>query len=72
MRSGSGSSTSRTMRQHLLAALARQTSWVCSRSTSSIWSPQVITGFSAVIGSWKIIDMRVARSSRSRDGAAHA
>ena len=26
----------------------------------------VITGLSAVIGSWKIIDMRVARSSRSR------
>ena len=27
-----------------------------------------MTGFSAVIGSWKIIDMRVPRSSRRRAG----
>ncbi len=39
---------------------------VCSASTSSIWSPQRITGFSAVIGSWKIMPIRVQRSSRSR------
>ncbi len=39
------------------------------RSTSSICSPQVTTGLSAVIGSWKIIDMRVPRSSRSRSVA---
>ncbi len=29
-----------------------------------------MTGFSAVIGSWKIIDMRVQRSSRSRSSLA--
>ena len=39
---------------------------VCVRSTSSIWRPQLITGLSAVIGSWKIIDMAVQRSSRRR------
>ena len=39
-------------------------------STSSIWSPTVMTGLSAVIGSWKIIDMRVPRSSRSRLSSA--
>ena len=29
-----------------------------------------MTGLSAVIGSWKIIDMRVQRSSRSRSSSA--
>ncbi len=38
---------------------------VCVARTSSICSPQRITGLSAVIGSWKIIDIRVQRSSRS-------
>ena len=38
--------------------------WV--RSTSSICSPQVMTGLSAVIGSWKIIAMRIQRSARRR------
>ena len=40
------------------------------RSTSSIWSPQDITGFKAVIGSWKIIDMRTQRSARRRSALA--
>ena len=44
--------------------------WV--RSTSSICSPQVITGLSAVIGSWKIIDMRVQRSWRRRSSLARS
>src|SRR5688500_1743576 len=69
MRSGSGSFT----RSRMAMILARR--WAASRSvwvssTSSIWSPQVMTGFSAVIGSWKIIDMRVQRSSRSRSSLA--
>ena len=38
--------------------------WVLS--TSSICAPQLMTGLSAVIGSWKIIDMRVQRSARRR------
>ena len=38
--------------------------WISS--TSAIWSPTVITGFRAVIGSWKIMAMRVPRRSRSR------
>jgi hypothetical protein len=38
---------------------------VCVARTSSICSPQRITGLSAVIGSWKIIDIRVQRSARS-------
>jgi len=65
MRSGSGSSTS-SMMARTLARRSVGLSLVCSASTSSIWSPQVMTGFSAVMGSWKIIDMRVARSSRKR------
>ena len=35
---------------------------MCRRSTSAIWSPTVNTGFSEVIGSWKIIEMSVPRS----------
>ncbi len=37
---------------------------VCSRNTSSICQPTVFCGFSAVIGSWKIIAMRSPRSPR--------
>ncbi len=54
MRSGSGSSTSRTMSSTLRRRSSGE-SLVCSRSTSSIWAPQVMTGFSAVSGSWKIM-----------------
>ena len=32
----------------------------CSSSTSPIWLPTVYSGFSAVIGSWKIMPMRAA------------
>ena len=35
---------------------------VWMRSISSIWSPTVRTGLRAVIGSWKIMAMRVPRS----------
>ena len=36
----------------------------CSSSTSPIWLPTVYSGFSAVIGSWKIIAMRLPRRPR--------
>ena len=55
----------------------------CSRTASVIWSPIRITGLSEVIGSWKIIDIRLPRMPRivssssaeqvgafQRDGAA--
>ena len=42
--------------------------WISS--TSAIWSPTVMTGLSAVIGSWKIMAMRVPRRSRRRAGVA--
>src|SRR5262249_26137792 len=34
----------------------------CEPTASSIWSPTRITGFSALIGSWKIIDRWAPRS----------
>ena len=43
---------------------------VCVRSISAIWNPMVYTGFSAVIGSWKITAMSSPRRCRStRSGA---
>ncbi len=69
MRSGSGRLTSRIVAR-IFARRSAGVSLVCSRNTSSICAPQLITGLSAVIGSWKIIDMRVARSSRRRDSGA--
>src|SRR6185369_4078852 len=69
MRSGSGSFT-RVRMPMILARRAAGSSLVWVRSTSSICSPQVMTGLSAVIGSWKIIDMRVQRRSRSRSSLA--
>jgi hypothetical protein len=36
--------------------------WI--RATSAIWSPTVKTGLSAVIGSWKIMAMRLPRTLR--------
>ena len=42
-----------------------------SCSTSAIWSPTVYSGFSAVIGSWKIIAIsRPRTASSSRSGSA--
>ena len=44
----------------------------CSSSTSPIWLPTVYSGFSAVIGSWKIMPMRAPRMPRiSRSLLAH-
>jgi len=45
---------------------ARASRLVWARSTSSIWRPTGTTGLRAVIGSWKIIAILVARSCRSR------
>ena len=36
--------------------------WPCTVSASAIWSPTRITGLSAVIGSWKISEMRAPRT----------
>src|SRR5262245_8717320 len=69
MRSGSGSFT-RARMPRILARRSPASSLVWVFSTSSICSPQVMTGLSAVIGSWKIIDMRVQRSSRRRASSA--
>ena len=58
--------------QHLDRALARLAAPPiarCRRRPSAIWSPTVNTGLSDVIGSWKIMAMRVAadrRASRPR------
>jgi hypothetical protein len=52
--------SSSTARVH--AARAEIGLWM--RSTSATWKPAVSTGFSAVIGSWKIIAMRAPRSFR--------
>ncbi len=38
----------------------------CAIGPSAIWSPTRITGFRAVIGSWKIIAMLAPRTSCSR------
>ena len=55
--------------EQLDRALARAASsfmfWLCVRTASAIWSPTVSTGFSDVIGSWKIIAISPPRRSRS-------
>ena len=38
---------------------------MCMRSTSVSWKPTVNTGFSEVIGSWKIIEMSAPRILRN-------
>src|SRR6266851_5507998 len=69
MRAGSGSFTRLRMAM-ILALRWTGSSLVWVSSTSSICWPQGMTGLSAVIGSWNIIDMRVQRSSRSRASPA--
>jgi len=49
---------------------ARLDSFWCRISTSAICSPIVSTGFSEVIGSWKIIEMALPRSARIRASLA--
>ncbi len=62
-RSGSGMPTSASRSTARLCACA-PVSPMCSRSVSSIWKPTVNTGFSDVIGSWKIIEMSAPRTLR--------
>ena len=50
------------------AALRRRPRWVCS--TSPICCSMVCTGLSEVIGSWKIIDTSLPRTSRSARASA--
>ena len=64
LRSGSGMPTSASSAIERLRA-ASPRSPMCMRSTSSSWKPTVNTGFSDVIGSWKIIEMSAPRSARS-------
>src|ERR1700676_2785522 len=69
MRSTSGRRTCSIMsRMRLRRARASRSVW--ARSTSSIWRPTGTTGLSAVIGSWKIIAMVVARNCRRRRSEA--
>ena len=69
MRSTCGSRTCSIMsRMRLRRARASRSVW--AHSTSSIWRPTGTTGLSAVIGSWKIIAIRVARNCRKRRSLA--
>ncbi len=42
----------------------------CSATVSAIWRPTVITGLRLVIGSWKIIDIRLPRIARIAAGSS--
>ncbi|MGY4287671.1 hypothetical protein ACVWXO_006891 [Bradyrhizobium sp. LM2.7] len=69
MRSTWGRRTCSIMsRMRFLRAFASRSVW--ARKTSSIWRPTGTTGLRAVIGSWKIIAICVARSCRSRRSVA--
>ena len=52
------------------ARAAAPSSPACRRSDSPIWSPTVNTGLSEVMGSWKIIEMRLPRTARMRSSLA--
>ena len=69
MRSTSGSRTCCIMAR-IRERRARASRSVWARSTSSIWRPTGTTGLSAVIGSWKIIAMVVARNCLRRRSLA--
>ncbi|MNK87097.1 hypothetical protein D3C87_1070260 [compost metagenome] len=62
-RSGSGICTRRSISTARCSASARLAFW-CSCTVSAICRPTVSTGFSEVIGSWKIIEMRLPRICR--------
>ena len=62
--SGFGISTSRSSSSARTRASAGPIS-KCVRRVSTIWKPMVKTGFSAVIGSWKIIAISLPRMRRS-------
>ena len=62
-RSGSGIWTTRSISTARAIASARPTCR-CTLTVSAIWRPTVSTGLSDVIGSWKIIEMRLPRICR--------
>ena len=57
---GEGMPTSSSISIAIRRARALSTLW-CSRMASMIWSPMVKTGFSEVIGSWKIMEISLPR-----------
>ncbi|CFE02017.1 Uncharacterised protein [Bordetella pertussis] len=59
----SGMRTCSSMRSASARAAAASLPW-CSRMVSAICSPAVNTGFSEVIGSWKIMAMSAPRTLR--------
>ena len=64
-RSGSGMRTCRSS-SSARASAARWDRPRCTRTPSVSWRPTVKTGFSAVIGSWKIMPIWLPRMSRIR------
>ena len=69
MRSGSGRRTRSKMRRiSARRCSAGQSVWV--ESNSSTWSPQVMTGLSAVMGSWNTMPMLRPRKARKRAAEA--
>ena len=70
MRAGSGNCTAASMSSTCWRRSSRERSCTCTAIASSTCRPIVSTGFSAVIGSWKIMAMRLPRSARMRSGAA--
>jgi hypothetical protein len=68
---GMGMPTSCSISMARLRACFLFSPW-CSRSDSTIWSPTVNTGFSEVMGSWKIMAMSLPRICRIRDSVACA
>ncbi len=57
---------------HALAQRLRRAARRAARSVSAIWSPTVKTGFSDVIGSWKITEMSLPRMRRIAGRSARA
>ena len=48
---------------------SRLGTFLCRATASAIWSPHVKTGLSDVIGSWKIIEIALPRTSRISSSA---
>ena len=68
-RSGEGTRTWRSASSARSIASFHEAFW-CSTNISAIWRPTGDSGLSAVIGSWKIMPMRLPRSSRRRAAEA--
>ena len=66
-RSGEGTRTWRSASSARSIASFHEAFW-CSTNISAIWRPTGDSGLSAVIGSWKIMPMRLPRSSAQARG----